>query len=153
MTDLSFRSMEQQPLLAKLLRAFQSVQEQLAKACVPEATITQRIEPGATVVLAGSDGGVQAVFSQAVRGPVRIVGWRERGDMEATKRDHGPVIVDESTRTASPLSSVARLSAWTRGANHEVLCKAFGLELHVLLASFAMREASRAEGERLRKAG
>jgi hypothetical protein len=153
MTDLSFRSMQQQPLLAKLLGAFRSVQEQLAKSSVPEATITQRIEAGATVVLAGSAGGVQAVFSQALRGPVRIVGWRERGDIEATKRDHGPVIVDESTRAASPLSSVARLSAWTRGANHEALCKAFGLELHVLLAAFAMREASGSKGERVRKAG
>jgi uncharacterized protein (DUF342 family) len=148
LTDLSFRSMQQQPLLAKLLQAFRGLQERLATVCVPEVLVKQRIEAGATIVLAGTSGGVQAVFTQPVRGPVRIVGWRERGDMETAKRDHGPLIVDESTRIASPLANVARLSTWTRGANHEELCRAFGLELNVLLASFAMREAGKKEQEK-----
>jgi hypothetical protein len=155
MTDLSFRMMQQQPVLGKLLAAFRSVQERLAVVSVPEVRVVERIEAGATIVLAGSAGGVQAVFGQGVRGPVRIVGFRERGEMESARRSHDPVLIAEGGKTSVPLASVARLSAWTRGANHEELCRLFGLELHVLLAAFAMREASKREDAKagLRKAG
>lgn len=104
----------------------------------------QRLLPWDSCYFLPPTDGLLATFMQALKGSVRIVGPTLASFFDQTATTlASPVrealVVDELSKLASPLASVARVKPWPLAANHAELCKTFGLKLSTLLAASAMR--------------